>query len=73
MFSQGLLVSEELASKVHEAGNQAYRVKKTGLDRYKGFWIPSALMPTHVDRCPGHVLSMCEPYKVQWSYGSCLH
>ncbi|CAL5219355.1 g1171 [Coccomyxa viridis] len=30
--AKGLLVSEELASKVHEAGSQAYRVKKTGLD-----------------------------------------
>ncbi len=37
MSLQGLLVPEELASKVHEAGSQAYRVKKTGLDRYKAF------------------------------------
>lgn len=30
---QGLLVPEEVASQVHEEGNKAYRVKKTGLDR----------------------------------------
>ena len=30
---QGLLVSDELANQVHEEGNKAYRVKKTGLDR----------------------------------------
>ena len=34
MLGQGLLVSDELANQVHEEGNKAYRVKKTGLDRY---------------------------------------
>ena len=34
---------EELASKVHEAGSQAYRVKKTGLDRCKPFCKPPVL------------------------------
>ena len=30
----------ELASQVHEAGGKAYRVKKTGLDRYKPSQLP---------------------------------
>lgn len=42
---QGLLVSEELANQVHEAGSKAYRVKKTGLDRYDSLEHPLYCLP----------------------------
>ncbi len=55
MRLQGLLVSEELASKVHEAGSQAYRVKKTGLDRCKPLQASSAI--THSRQPAGPVMA----------------
>ena len=38
---QGLLVPEEVSSQVHEEGNKAYRVKKTGLDRQEQPMLPA--------------------------------
>ena len=41
LVMQGLLVPEEIASQVHEEGNKAYRVKKTGLDRREQPMLPA--------------------------------
>jgi hypothetical protein len=41
LVMQGLLVPEEVSSQVHEEGNKAYRVKKTGLDRQEQPMLPA--------------------------------
>jgi hypothetical protein len=41
LLLQGLLVPKEVASQVHEEGDKAYRVKKTGLDRREQLVLPA--------------------------------